>query len=350
MSASHAGFPVEDFAHVAAVRREAQRAAQSLDFSEARAGQVALIVSELGTNLVKHATRGEILLRMTDEHVSDRVGLEVLALDHGPGIPDVALSAQDGYSTAGSLGHGLGAIRRQSDFLDIYTQPSGTAILARIGRDARPAPERRSRLEIGAVQVNATGERVSGDDWMTRMRDGRFSLLMADGLGHGLAAHEAARRAVTEFDRLHDEESSTIVGALHAALRSTRGAAVAVAILDIDRGVVRYSGLGNIAGVILAPGSRGHSMVSQNGTAGLTATRIQEFQYPFSPESILLMHSDGLGTHWDLAAYPGLRSHHSSLIAGVIYRDFSRRRDDVTIVVVKDRPGMERASGAAEKQ
>jgi anti-sigma regulatory factor (Ser/Thr protein kinase) len=338
MTAAGAGFPVQDSAQVAAVRRGGLRAAQSLRFSEARAGQLALVVTELGTNLVKHAKHGEMLLRVLDEDAAEGVGLEVLALDRGPGIPDVALSARDGYSTSGTLGHGLGAIERQSDFLKIYTQQSGTAILARVAREARAPLVRRPRLEVGAVQVNAAGEQVCGDDWTVRFRERRLALIIADGLGHGLSAHEAARRAVSTFVGIHEEDPGAIVTALHAALRPTRGAAVAVAVVDLERGVARYSGLGNIAGVILGPGTRRHSMVSQNGTAGHTASRIQEFHYPFPPQSILLMHSDGLGTHWDLGAYPGLQARHPSLVAGVIYRDFSRRRDDVTIVVVKDRP------------
>jgi anti-sigma regulatory factor (Ser/Thr protein kinase) len=340
MSATSAAFPVEEPTQVAAVRRAAQRAAAALEFSESRAGQVALVVTELGTNLVKHARQGEILLRILDGYVADGVGLEVLALDRGPGIPDVALSRRDGYSTAGSLGYGLGAIQRKSDFLQIFTQPSGTAILARVGRDPRPAVMRTPRLEIGAVHVNAIGEQVCGDDWSARLRNERLALIIADGLGHGLAAHEAARQAVSVFESMNQEDPGTIVGALHAALRSTRGAAVGVAAVDVERGVARYGGLGNIAGVILGPGTARHSMVTQNGTAGHTAPRIQEFQYPFPPLSMLVMHSDGLGTHWDLAAYPGLRSRHPSLIAGVLYRDFSRRRDDLTIVIVKDRPGV----------
>jgi len=338
MSAAGAGFPIQDSAHVAAVRRAALRAAESIGFSEARAGQLALVVSELGTNLVKHAKDGEMLLRVLTDDAAEGAGLEVLALDRGPGIPDVALSARDGYSTSGTLGHGLGALERQSDFAQIYTQRSGTAILARVAREARQPIVPTPRIEIGAVQVNAAGEQVCGDDWTVRLRERRLAAIIADGLGHGLSAHEAARQAVSTFASIHENDPGAIVTALHAALRPTRGAAVAVAVVDLERRVARYSGLGNIVGVILGPGTRRQSMVSQNGTAGHTASRIQEFHYPFPPQSILLMHSDGLGTHWDLAAYPGLQARHPSLIAGVIYRDFSRRRDDVTIVVVKDRP------------
>lgn len=340
MISAGAGFPVQDPTQVSVVRRAAQQVALGLEFTEGRAGQVALIVTELGTNLVKHARQGEMLLRVLDEEIDGESGIEVLALDRGPGIPDVAVSRIDGYSTAGTLGQGLGAIGRLSDFFQIYTQPTGTGIVARVGRDRPQAVVSRPRLEIGAVRVNATGETVCGDEWTARLRNERLVVMIADGLGHGLSAHDAARRAVTEFASIHDQEPATIVGDLHAALRSSRGAALAVLVADLERGVARYSGLGNISAVLTpARGSR-VNMVSQNGTAGHSAARIHEFQYPFPRDAVLVMHSDGLATHWDLAAYPGLRTRHPSLIAGVLYRDHSRRRDDVTIVVVKERPGV----------
>ena len=107
--------------------------------------------------------------------------------------------------------------------------------------------------------------------------------------------------------------------------------------VDLERGVGHYSGLGNISATVLLAGGGRHSLVSLNGTAGHSATRPQEFTFPFPSHAMLVLHSDGLATQWDLAAYPGLQARHPSLIAGVLYRDFSRRRDDVTVVVVKQR-------------
>jgi hypothetical protein len=122
--------------------------------------------------------------------------------------------------------------------------------------------------------------------------------------------------------------------AAHGALRATRGAAVAVAEIDRTKLQVQFCGVGNISGIVLtATGSR--NMVSHNGIVGHEARKIQEFTYPWTPEALLLMHSDGLISHWSLAAYPGLRARHPSLIAGVLYRDFNRGRDDVTVVVAK---------------
>jgi hypothetical protein len=169
------------------------------------------------------------------------------------------------------------------------------------------------------------------------MRDDRFAIMVADGLGHGLSAHEAADTAMDVFYRAHEQSPSRIIADVHAALRSTRGAAVATVAVDTDRGLVTFSGLGNISGVTIAADGSRHSMVSQNGTAGHVARRIHEFTYPLPSRSMIVMFSDGLASQWDLAAYPGLSTRHPSLIAGVLYRDFSRRRDDVTVVVAKPR-------------
>ena len=107
--------------------------------------------------------------------------------------------------------------------------------------------------------------------------------------------------------------------------------------VDLERRTGTFAGRGNISGMVLLPAGGRHNMVSHNGTAGHSAGRIQEFHYPVPPQATILMFSDGLSTHWDLAAYPGLTLRSPGLIAGVLYRDFSRRRDDVTIVVARER-------------
>jgi Stage II sporulation protein E (SpoIIE) len=126
---------------------------------------------------------------------------------------------------------------------------------------------------------------------------------------------------------------AALVQFAHGALRSTRGAALAVAELDLAQ-EVRYAGIGNIAGVVLAPGGNRH-LVSHNGIVGHDMRKVQEFVYPWSSDALLVMHSDGLATHWTLDQYPGLAGRHPSLIAGVLYRDFTRGRDDVMVLVAR---------------
>jgi len=330
-------FPVSDPTQVSAVRRAAQRLAEELGFSESRAGQLALVVTELATNLLKHARRGEILLRGEDGGAE---AIEVLALDRGTGLGDEALSRRDGYSTSGTPGEGLGAIERQSDLFEIYSTQAGSAMLARVAREPAPpvsSPSR--RLYSGAIRVNAPGEQVCGDDWAVQIRDERVVVMIADGLGHGLAAHDASRAAHDAFLRVHEQGAAAIVEAIHAALTSTRGAAVAVLTADLERRIARFCGLGNITAAIVPPaGAARVRLVSMPGTAGVGKPRLQEFQYPFSADALLVLHSDGIASDWDLPAYPGLRMRHPSLIAGVLFRDFGRRRDDATAVVLKERP------------
>lgn len=335
-----AAFAVTDSSQIAEPRRAVQHLAERLEFSAERAGRAALVASELATNLSKHARGGEIVVRMIAAGDDTRTGIEILALDKGPGMSDMALSRRDGYSTSGTLGHGLGAIERQADWLDLFTHSSGTAIAARILREKPSPTPRQPRYEIGAVQVAKPGESICGDGWSWRMRDDRLSIFVADGLGHGLAAHDAAQAALDVFAREHEAPTTRILESVHAGLRHTRGAAVAVASIDVERAIAHYAGLGNIAGAILLANGGRHNLVSHNGTAGHTSGRIQEFRYPLPADAVLVMYSDGLSTHWDLNAYPGLRNRSPTLIAGVLYRDFSRRRDDVTVVVAKQRPAV----------
>lgn len=331
-------FPVTESSQVAAARRAVLWLAEQQQFGDERSGRAAIIVTELATNLLKHARGGEILLRVLTSSTGEPEGIEVVAVDTGPGITDVARSSSDGFSTSGSLGHGLGAIERQADAFDLYTQPSGTSIVAAVYRDsAQRSAQSGERYEVGAVHVAKSGEDVCGDDWAWRMRTGRLAILVADGLGHGLHAHEAARAARNVFAKEHEHAPAQVVSGVHAALRASRGAAVAMIDVDLDRGTARYTGLGNIASSIVTSAGKHQHLVSQNGTAGHTAGRIQEFNYAVPTGSVIVMASDGLGTHWSLSPYPGLHVRSASTIAAILYRDFSRRRDDVTVVVAKER-------------
>src|SRR5215207_2402308 len=325
--------PVTDISQVAEARRAATALAGRLGFSEASVGNVALVVTEAATNLVKHATGGEILLYALR---SGQIGgIEVLALDRGPGMSNVAKCLRDGYSTIGSPGTGLGAIRRLATSFDIHSAPgAGTVLLARLWSE--PLPASPPFLEVGAVSLPKPGEDVSGDKWAIAWFPERALILVADGLGHGPGAAEASLEAVQTFHERAALTPAEIVDYIHAALRSTRGAAVAVTEIAPSHGAVRFAGVGNISGVVLS-GEGSRQMVSHNGTAGHSARRIQEFTYPWSSDALLVLYSDGLVSHLHPERYPGLLKHNPDLIAATLYRDYTRGRDDVTVVVARER-------------
>lgn len=311
--------------------------ALGLGFDETAAGKVGIIVTEAAGNILKHARDGQVIITALDR--GDRAGLEILALDRGPGLANIARCLEDGYSTTGTSGTGLGAITRLATEFDAFSAPgTGTVILARVwAGPARPAaitPD----VNIGAVSLPYPGEECCGDQWAAECQPGRTLVLVADGLGHGWYAAEAAGAVVRSFRANTHRRPGAIIDAAHAAIRSTRGAAVAVAELDHDLRQIRYAGVGNISGAILSSTTRS-SLVSHNGIVGHQARKFQEFLYPWPEDGLLVMHSDGLATQWKLEDYPGLGSRDPSVVAGVLYRDFSRGRDDVTIVAVRDRAG-----------
>lgn len=331
--------PVADESQPGEARRAAASLAARLGFGETERGEIALAVTEMATNLVKHATAGgELLLQAFEE--DGAAGLEVLSLDRGPGMADPARCRADGFSTAGSPGNGLGAIARLSDRFDLHSAPgAGTALLARF-HTKRPPEAPRSGFDVGAVSLPMAGEDACGDAWDMDETADRCRVLVVDGLGHGLPASEASSDAVRVFRERKDLGLSDLTRAIHEALRSTRGAALAVAEIDRRRGSLRFVGVGNIAASVQrADGSRGQSLVSHNGTVGHQVRKVQEFAYPWTDDSMLVMHSDGLSTQWRLESYAGLNARHPGLVAGVLYRDFSRGRDDVTVVAVRGREG-----------
>ena len=320
-------FPVTDSSRAAEVRRAATALIREEGLHRKLVDNVAVVATEICTNLVKFATRGEVFLSTLSGHGSP--GIEILAIGSGPGMADVAQCLADGYSSAETAGTGLGAIGRLSTEFDIYSQPQrGTVLVARVQQAGF------NKTILGAVLKPFPGEEKCGDAWAFYRGQEDMVLILADGLGHGPMAAQASAAAVSAFQYSRNMSPSAILDQVHKGLHGTRGAAVAVACADRSSSTVKYSGLGNISGVIIGS-DKPTQMISHNGTAGFDSPRVQEFSYPFADETLLVMHSDGLHNVWNLDSYPGLRLHDPSIVAGVLYRDASRERDDVCVVVAR---------------
>jgi len=326
MTEAHA-IEVREMSQTGQVRRAASALAERIGFDAEASGRASLVATEAATNLVKHAHGGEILLSAVGE--SGKGSLEIVAMDRGPGIPDVDRALRDGYSTTGSIGGGLGAIQRNSSRFDLYSGAGGTLLFSRVGG------EDRSVVEVGTVQTPHPSEQVCGDAWAIIEKPGRTLVFIADGLGHGEDARTPALLGAHVFARHADEPPAAILHRVHDALKPTRGAAAAVLELDSHDRLARFAGIGNIsASVHLNEGSR--SMVSHHGVLGHSVRKIQEFVYPWPAGANVIVHSDGIGTHWDLNRYPGLAARRPALIAAALYRDFRRRNDDATVIALRE--------------
>lgn len=325
---------IQDVSQVGESRRLGQKLAAQLAFDTTQAGKLAIVTTELANNIIKHGTAGELLFRPL-EHAGEPVGVEVLAIDNGRGMGDVARHLVDGYSTAGTSGTGLGAIRRLADDFAIYSTPGkGTAVVSRVRANGRAVAADRYRL--GAVCVEKPGEAISGDGWCVVQRADTLLAMVVDGLGHGALAAEAAHEAIRVASETSIAQPAQLLELIHSALQKTRGAAVAVAAIAGVKATLRYAGLGNIAGAVLSgSGEQRRSLISQNGTAGVEARRIQEYTYPWERNAMLVMNSDGL-KNWNIDNYIDAPRHDPAVIAGLLYRDFRRGTDDVTVLAVAE--------------
>lgn len=332
-------FRVEDGSQTAEVRRAAIQLAEDLGHDETAAERVAIVVTELCTNLLKHAGGGRLLVSDATGDESGGETVQVLAVDNGPGMRDIPECFRDGYTTSTSPGNGLGAVGRLSSTVDVYSVPGqGTGLLARVGRNGKNDREKRTAktgLSTGVVRVRKPGQDVCGDDWILTVDYPRHTVVVADGLGHGYDAAKASGEAVRVASKYNALRPKDLVDIIHTSLRSTRGAAIGVAQIDVDRGTIAFSGAGNIAACVVPSGDRAQHLVSVNGTAGHEIRRLQEYSYPWTGDGVLLMHSDGLSARWNLSAYPGLLAHDPALIAGILYRDHCRHTDDATVVAVR---------------
>jgi len=323
--------PVAEITQAGEARRTAQQAAIAAGFSETEGGKAAIIATELATNMVRYATGGELHI---STYGGDDPWLDITAVDRGPGISDVNRCLQDGYSTGGTPGTGLGAARRLATEFEIFSTEKGTVVWCRL-RGQRDSSGR-NPFQWAVTSRPAPFETVSGDSWRIAHDSGRLAISMVDGLGHGPEAAAAAAEATSAFDSGPFRTLSEIVQLSHVRMRGTRGGALAFAHIDSNTSSLTYVGVGNIAGHLRQLREEtGRGLVSHNGTVGVQVRKIQEFSYECHGEGLLVMHSDGLQTRWSLAAYPGLAVRHPALIASVLYRDFTRGKDDVTVAVVR---------------
>jgi anti-sigma regulatory factor (Ser/Thr protein kinase)/serine/threonine protein phosphatase PrpC len=323
---------VLDTSHAGEARRVAVECATSIGLDETDCGKVAVAVTEMATNLVKHARHGRLLYERLEN--CGAAGLRVLAVDKGPGIENISAALQDGYSTYGSNGSGLGAIQRLSTLFELYSLPGiGTCLVAEFWPQRKIGPA--SSFSLGVVSQAVRGESVCGDGWGVRATQDQSFFMVVDGLGHGEFAAEAAREAERVLEDTDATSAANILRDCHDALKKTRGAAGAIAGISRDHGTLTYAGVGNISATIVE-GQNRRGMASHNGTLGHQIHKIQEFTAPWNEDSFLIMHSDGLGTKWDLNKYMGLTSKHPSIIAAMLYQDFQRERDDVTVMVAKN--------------
>ena len=356
----------QDVSLAARARRTAADLARRVGMPAERIAQIELAVTEVAVNLTQHADDGALLLRLIEAGPSPSVAVELLAIDHGPGIADLAYSRRAGVSTAGTPGLGLGVVERMADSFDVHSlMGRGTVLVARFrkragqGEAEKPFPE----PTVTGLTRPLSGEQVCGDAWAVKSigssADGApdtagaagttkttgtaeagaedhapLLLMLCDGLGHGPLAARASGKALAAFHRSTAQDPTEIIAELHRALAGTRGGAVAVARIDAQRRRIAFCGIGNVSAFIVAGDTRS-TLLSAPGIVGHHLPRLRGHEAALPPGASVILHSDGLTERWSPAAMPSLFAASSTLIAAHLMREAGIRRDDASVVVIK---------------
>lgn len=314
--------PVTETTQVGAARRSAARLSQQAGMSETDAGRAALIATELATNLIKHAGGGEIHIQLVPG--DGGTGIEILSVDRGPGF-SVQQGIADGYSSRGTQGIGLGAMVRQAQVFDAYSDARGSVVLTRV-YDSKTRD-----MRFGVSYHAMPGQTACGDAWHIAVKGQYLGAMVVDGLGHGPEAAIAADRAVDSYATQPFGDPGEALNRMHRGMAGTRGGAVAVALFDQGAEALRFCGVGNIGARVVSP-DQTRGLASMPGIVGGQVRRPQVFDQAGVAGRLLVMFSDGIQSRWDLSAYPGIFSRHPAIIAATLHRDFCRGRDDVTVL------------------
>ena len=325
---------VSDSSHVGAARRAAQALAKSLGFDPPACEEVALAATELATNLLKHARGGKLTLTPLAD--GGCVGLEVESLDRGPGIANVERALADRFSTAGTRGTGLGAVNRLMDELDITPEPGrGTLIVCRkwVRRPAagtRPCP-----LAFGVATRPRQAGADNGDAFVIKQWAESALAGIIDGLGHGSFAHRAAQAARQYVESHFDRPPGQIFRGVGRACRGTRGVVMALARFDWERSRLTFASVGNIE-VRVFPSTRPFRFIIRRGVLGVNAPNAVVTEHPWPPDHLMVLHSDGLRTHWGWDDLPGLADQPAPALAQELLRLLAKEDDDATVIVVRN--------------
>jgi anti-sigma regulatory factor (Ser/Thr protein kinase) len=336
--ATHISFTASDRSYFSLLKKEIHNKSVELGFSEQKTAELDIVVSEMTSNLHKYANDGEILMGAFAE--DENPYIEVICIDNGPGMADPFKMMKDGFSTTNSMGHGLGSINRLSDKFDIYTQKGwGTIILSRIYKN--PVTRKLTRatgVDIKALVVAKPGEQHSGDGFYYKYEGGKFKMLVADGLGHGIEANYAVNQAAETFKNYTGSSPVEVLRIMHHDIRKTRGIVGTAVVFDFESNKWQIAGIGNIA-VKMLGASNMKSYIAYNGIIGHNIPNtMNDQEHSWNDYYQIVLCSDGIRSRWDVSKYPGIFKCDLSVTAAAIYKDFARRTDDMSVIVGKIQP------------
>ena len=326
---------VSQQADVAGAGRSAREMTLAAGLDEVTAEEMQIVARELASNLVRHAGGGRMVISCIDGQ--GRRGVQLVAEDRGPGLPGADRAFEDGYSSAGSLGYGLGAVNRLCDELEVTSPVEsevGTRIVCRRWLEASEANRPPRPLDVGAASHPHPGQKVNGDTFVICSHEASTLVGVIDGVGHGELARRAASAARCYVERHAGQPLDDLFAGVGRACRATRGVVMALARLDWRGGSMSLASVGNIEARLRAT-REGRRFVVRRGILGFNAPSPVVTDHPWGASEVLVLHSDGLSNQWTWEDEPTLWNQSADAIARRLLHKFGKGEDDTTVLVVK---------------
>ncbi|PKM77104.1 MAG: hypothetical protein CVU90_08875 [Firmicutes bacterium HGW-Firmicutes-15] len=328
-------FEVSHASDISAARRMAREIACAIGFNPEVSEEIVLVVSELASNLHKHAKIGTLIFTSISD--GERIGLKIESNDNGPGIADIEQAITDGFSTAGSLGFGLGTVNRIMDEFNIISVQGlrkGTQIVCKKWLKNNVQSAEQCPLEVGVATRAHPLMVVNGDDYVIKQWGENLLVAVIDGLGHGPLAHKAAHTARQYIENHFDQPVSAIFNGVGRACRGTRGVVMALAKFEWGLEKLSFASIGNIETRVFENQEK-LNIIVRRGVIGFNAPNPLVIQNSWNPKNIMVMHSDGMKSHWKWDDFPDLKDKSAMFIAQSLLNNLDREDDDATVVVVK---------------
>lgn len=331
-SDNYISYQASDRSYYALLRKGIHKQALNAGFSEKKLAHIDLIVAEITSNLLKHTPGGEILCGIVGE--GSQQYIEIISIDEGPGFNDLPSMLLDGVSTSNTLGYGLGSIKRMSDFFSIYSQKGwGSILVSRMNKEETKGLSQ--AVSVTSLVVAKPSETLSGDGCTYKTSERYFKLLLMDGLGHGPEANKAVMEGFNSFKLCPYHVPAEIIRFMHYPLKRTRGGVGTIVIYDLITRKYQILGVGNIS-TKLVGNIESKNVMSYNGIIGHNIPNtMSSHEADGGDYRFIILCSDGIKSRWDISKFPMIKRYDPIFMAAAIYKDFARKTDDMSVVIIK---------------
>lgn len=317
---------IADEANVLYARRLFRNFFKSLGFIDFDLDKMELVVSELGTNIVKYGVRGIITAKRI-KYLS-HTGIEIIAKDRGKGISNIMefLNKKPVINTSSSLKSGLSAIYNLTDEFEYLNSENGTTITLR-----KWLPFNEATLKYSVISRPKPGELKNGDAFFIKQLPQFSFFCVIDALGHGEQAAATANIAMDCIKLYYYLPLSEIFLKCHEHLDHSHGIAISICKIYTRESKMEYVGVGDVKlRVFGAPESL--RIFNHNGTVGMNMEPIKLQTYKYFSGSTFIMHTDGIA---DFELNQDTLRLIPQAIASFVMEKEARSSDDATVLVAR---------------